>query len=122
MKGLIDQILNYTADKLPVIGKLYQWSWTASSAAGTGTALTGAGTLPAGTYIIIVQAPVISGNTTMRISGVSDKYISATHNHETGVLVAQFDADTSVQLQLAQSGSVTFTYRERGGMKAIRVA
>lgn len=115
-------VLSNVADALSVIGTVYTFAWNKSSAGGTGTAITGEATLPAGTYIIVVQAPVISATTTMQIQGISGKYFTAQHNHETAVWVGTFNSATAIQLQMAQSGTVTFSYTDRGGMKAIRIA
>ncbi len=114
-------VVNNEIASIPT-GTVYQFGWNKTSAGGTGTAITGEATLPAGTYIIVVQAPVISATTTMQIQGISDKYFTASHNHETSSWVVTFNTATATQLQMAQSGTVTFSYTERGGMKAIRIA
>lgn len=114
-KRLLTKVLTY----LNAIGTVYTAAWIATESHANSTPLTEYVVIPPGTYVIALTAPNMSGS--MAISGIGI----------TGTLVANGSTLTSIikisstgyfRALSAQSASVTFSYIERGFLRAVRIA
>lgn len=107
----------------------YAASWTATSSNAVGVRVTDYLDLPAGVYVLMGKAPVISGGSSPGFhirsveSGEFDKTTINLIGSQQG-FTTLLKLDTNQRLYLASSGSpsVTYSYLERGGFKAVRVA
>ena len=110
------------------IGTFYFASWTASSSAANNVVLTGNITLPAGTYVVCMMVPVISTtNYALALrdtssTTVNDNCIHVGIGQSSKTVVVKLTSQRTVRLMSAQSSSCTFTYKERGGLIAMRIA
>ena len=126
MKADIKALFAKIAAKLNLIGTYYEASWKASSSSTFGTVLTNSIALPAGTYVITLSAPVINVAFSYAISGISSRYFrdyaSSSMAGSTFTIVQKFTSSTTIKATAAASASVSFTYTERGGLSAVRIA
>lgn len=119
LHGILKELINR--------GKYYSAAWTADSSSAWGTRLTENLTLPKGTYVIMCKIPIVTGNFTgvalMTSSGViSDFDQIVTGSQQSTVLIEKFDTEKTVYLGTAGSGVCSYSYKDRGGMRAIRIA
>lgn len=112
------------------IGTFYTATWKASSSSAYGADLTNSLTLPKGRYIIDVQSPQVSSNSAIAgvacSSGTITKPVNdvwfylGLYNHLSTTITVTSDSAT-VLLRTGFSASVTYSYTERGYIRAIKV-
>lgn len=111
------------------VGKLYKGAWIATECTGISQAYTETITLPAGTYIINVVAPYCADfaarvciNFSAKLAiGTGATFIDASYG--TTTMIATFTAQTSLRvLSGASSNNATWSYLDRGGIAAVRIA
>lgn len=124
MSGLLSRVLDYVADKLPIIGATYSASWAASSSSTSGNAISQKMTLPAGTYIIVIRIPTASRSLFYQMSNISSSINQYWQigSGGTASLIITLAAQTETQLMTADSASITWSNQNRGGVAAIRIA
>lgn len=110
---------------IKAIGTLYEADWIGTSS--TATALTNSLTLPAGTYIIVVNIPVMategSGTLAIKLNGVVDTGgYKKMYSYDSKTIIRKLTAQTTVQVVSGASTSVGISYIERGSLKAIKIA
>lgn len=113
-----------TKQSVDLIGTVYTATWKASSSSANATQLTNKLTLPAGTYIIIAKMPYISVapfTVDLNINSGADRDVNL-YLGQMGTWVKEFSQTTDVWLISHTGGSCNFTYTERGGISAVRVA
>lgn len=139
LKGLIDAItvptkvseLENDAGYLTnaTVGVLYKAAWTCSEASGISQRYTDSLVLPPGTYIISVIAPYTSDFTARVCISFSAKlaigsgatFIDAAYGAFT--TVATFTSETTLYvLSAASSNAASWSYLDRGGLAAVRIA
>ena len=107
-----------------LIGTTYKAGWTATSSSAGSTKVTDSLTLPAGIYIITIKIPVCSANDLpfgLNISqGMED--VSFFRSQDMRTFVKILTTTTTIYVDTAFSTSVTYTYTERGYLKATRIA
>ena len=106
-------------------------TWKASSSAATGVELTNAISLTPGKWLIIGQNPICSADGGLTGIALSDEnagtvfpsggYTSAVTYNKCFAMVT-VTANVNVMLRSGSRTSVNYTYTERGGIIAIRVA
>lgn len=107
--------------------RYYSGAWAAESSAATGTQLTEILTLPKGTYLIVVNSPYVNtANLTVALSINNTTNANTTVTFRTGAYtqsanIVQLTAQSTVKAISQSSASVSLTYTERGGIKAIRL-
>lgn len=107
-----------------LIGTTYKAAWTATSSSATSTKVTASLTLPAGVYIITIKTPVMSSIDLplgLNISSGQDD-ISCFRSQDMRTFVKTLTTATTIYVDTAFSTSVTYTYTERGYLKATRIA
>lgn len=113
---------NYVKEKFDIIGTTRNATWSPTGSSAVGTALTGAISLEAGTYIITASLPTISTDIfTAQISGLSNRVLSG-HSWANVAFIEILSTTTSIQLISAQSAACNFSNRERGGLRVVRIA
>lgn len=109
------------------VGDYYDAAWTAASSSANSTRLSDYITIPAGTYVVTIAMPVISTSTftcgLMNSSGGNVGAIfCAGGSHMSRTAILQPVAPITICIGSAQSSACNFTYRERGGLRAVRIA
>lgn len=106
---------------LPIAGgEVYTAAWIANTST-TGTHLTDSMNLPAGVYIVTINTPIMSSGVLVSLSsGAPPYYALDGHGEATQLLV--LPSPQSIYLQSSSSASITYSYIERGGIKAVRVS
>lgn len=106
----------------------YAASWTATSSNAVGVRVTNYLDLPAGVYVIMGKAPVISGSSpgfsirSVERGEFDMTTINAIGSQQGFTTLLKLDNAQKIYLATAGSPSVTYSYLERGGIKAVRVA
>ena len=103
-------------------------AWTADSSSAGNTVLTDDLTLPKGMYLLIVAYPVL-GNTDVFVSGIDGSNISSwggsfinIASQQNSLRFVKVNANTTIRLRSMQSFAQTFSYLERGGLFAYKLA
>ena len=108
------------------VGDYYSAAWTASSSSANLTTLTDWITVPAGLYLISFSLPKISTTTfacgLADASGLFSKGIHIGTEQTSKSFPLKLNADTRLRLAAAQGAACTFSYTERGGLYAVRLA
>lgn len=107
-----------------LIGTTYRAAWTATSSSAGSTKVTDSLTLPAGVYVITIKTPVVSSNDLpfgLNITSGQDNN-SCFRGQDIKTFVITLTATTTIYVDTAFSTSVTYTYIERGYLKATRIA
>lgn len=105
------------------VGDYYEAAWTATSSSAMNTQLTGSITLPAGTYIVSASFPVLSSVPFYAyLRGVVKYFGMAGYHVHSASWVVKLTETRTISLISGQSDPCTFTYRERGGLYAVRLA
>lgn len=105
----------------------YSGAWAATSSAATNVQLTEILTLPAGTYLIVVNSPYVNtANLTVALSINNTTNVNTTVTFRSGAYtqsanIVQLTAQSTVKAISQSSTSVSLTYTERGGIKAVRL-
>jgi hypothetical protein len=127
IEALLDSIPK-KADK-DVVGAYYKADWTASEAVGISKRLTDTITLPAGTYVVQMGCPYCSDLSMEICIGFSAKMAIGSGNtfikacYGTVTMLAKFSATTNLYVLTAASNTnATWSYLDRGGLAAIRIA
>lgn len=119
----------YTSNSINV-PTVYIATWTATSSAAHGVKVTDSLTLPPGVYIISIKAPVISISNSM--SAAFSLNIGNINEYDTGQLYNSDGQDistsiltltntTTIWVLTNSSANMTYTYLERGYLKAVRI-
>lgn len=115
---------NQIIDRWGEIGTTYKAAWTAASSNASSTKVTDNLTLPAGIYIITIKTPIMSTDELpfgLNISqGQED--VSFFRSQDMRTFVKIITTTTTIYVDTAFSMSATFTYTERGYLKATRIA
>ena len=110
----------------PVIGQVYSTGWTATRTSSLDARVTGDLRLPKGTYICFLKVPVAS-QTVLFFEVFAG---SANTNHAGNVsgagqgvfsCIVELSQDTTVYGVAKMSTDTTYTYTERGYLKALRI-
>lgn len=131
--GIVDlgNVITDVSDKADksVVGAYYKAAWTASEAVGISVRLTDILTLPAGTYIVSMGCPYCSDLTMEICIGFSAKMAIGSGNtfikacYGTVTMLAQFTTTTNLSVLTAASNTnAKWSYLDRGGIAAIRIA
>lgn len=115
----LKKLLTKLCKKVGVIGTIYSAPWLATESHAHSTPLTDYLVLPPGTYVITITAPNMTGS--MAISGIGATGTLAMSGATLTSLVKISDIGYFRALS-AQSASVTFSYIDRGYLRAIRIA
>lgn len=127
----LENILGSVGDKADksVVGAYYKADWTASEAVGISKRLTDTITLPAGVYVINMVCPYCSDLSMEICIGFSAKMAIGSGNtfikacYGTVTMLAKFEATTSLYVLTAASNTdAKWSYLDRGGLAAIRIA
>lgn len=116
--------LNPTASQQGV-GAYYEAAWTASSSAANLARLTNSITLPAGVYVIMAHLPQCSSTPFYAgLMGAPDgrNGTGALPNQGVATWVVRLTSASNVYLAAGQSAACAFSYTERGGLQAVRIA
>lgn len=119
--------INPTASQQHV-GDYYYAAWTANSSSANNAALTGNITLPAGTYVVCMMLPVISNST--YFVGLNDTSHNPIANYcfhggigqSSKTVIVKLSASKTMRIESGQSAACSFSYLERGGLTAVRIA
>ena len=112
-----------------VVGAFYKADWICSEASGIDQRYTDSITLPAGTYIVSVVAPYCSdmaGRVCIGFSagmaiGVGNTFIDSAYGAV--AMLARFTSTANLYVKsAASSNSAKWSYLERGGLAAVRIA
>lgn len=115
---------------LQLIGTEVTGAWTASSSAASLTQLTADITLSPGTWLIIVDTPVMSTEPYLMIlsvvSGTTD-LTSANHGLKASSeshqpFIVKVTSTAVIHLSAGQAASNTFTYTEEGSIRAVKIS
>lgn len=115
---------NQIIDRWGEIGTTYKAAWTATSSSAIRTKVTDSLALPAGVYIITIKTPVMNNNDVplgLNISSGQDD-ISCFRSQDMRTFVKTLTTTTTIYVDTAFSTSTTYTYTERGYLKATRIA
>lgn len=125
MKINIKKLLAEVLKRIQPIGNTYTASWTATSSNANNQRVTDSITLPTGTYILSLKIPVCSQESTLAFS-VDPIGMSAGGIYAKGqtiiTSVATLSAQTTIYGVTNMSHSTSYTYTERGYLKAVRIA
>ena len=111
------------------VGDYYSAAWTADSSSANKAVLSDTITLPAGTYVVSILLPYISTSvfycslfnaSTNDI--VNGKWFHGGGSSSSKTSILKLTAQTSVRICASQSATCTFSYKERGGLVAVRLA
>lgn len=113
--------------KIQLKGAYYAAAWTATATSSNYARLTENLTLPKGVYIIVGKVPIASGNFpgfSVLSNGVNidDFTIMLCGSQQSAATIINLTEQKTVYLGVAGSASITYSYLERGGLRAIRVA
>ena len=129
MKVSIKKLLVKVLNRIQPIGNTYTASWTATSSNANNVRVTNTLTLPAGTYLFFLKVPVCNQSTLyfQVWSGTDDNnYITAGNVSGAGQsvfsCVATYSQTTTVYGRTNFSMATTYSYLERGYLKAVRIA
>ena len=122
----LQDILN-EALPTPRYGGVQTASWTANSSAANNVKLTDSIHLTAGTYVITVKYPGISATLSTAIQygtgTLLDSFCtSAGAAYSSHSYVINISSELDIFVVSATSTSITYTYKERGGLRAIQIA
>lgn len=111
---------------VPSPQRIYRANWTANSSSSTGTQLTQKITIPKGLYAFELKEPFRSTTTaftyTITLNGsATNFYVYSTHAYSGGIIFAYCPTDTEVYISSSNSTSVSWTYTDRGWLKAVRI-
>lgn len=102
-------------------GEVYTAAWIASASSSINYHLTDSISLPAGVYVVTITVPLASGAMLMSLSSGAPPYYTLDSLQEaTQILV--LPSAQSIYLQSSGSTSITYSYLERGGLKAVRIS
>lgn len=101
---------------------VWQAEWIASSTSANGTSLTNSITVPAGTYIIVGQAPSASATTVCTLSGITPAKYFAIGDLGTFERICTLNSETTIKITSSQSASVTYSNLTRGGLTITKLA
>ena len=123
-KSTIEQI----QQKLDNVGEYYSATWTANSSNANDAYLTDTVTIPPGTYIITVKYPSVSTTCWTSVkygSGVGtllDSYsVFCGGSSSSNAFVITIPSEFTIWVASSMSSSCTYTYKERGGLRAVRI-
>lgn len=128
MKLKLKQILSKILNRLLYTGEVYTASWIATESSANNVRVTDRLTLPAGTYILFLKVPVCSqSNLFFQIwSGADANYTTSGNISGAGQsvfsCVATYIETTIIYGRTNFSAETTYTYLERGYLKAVRIA
>ena len=118
----LKKLLTKLCAKVGAIGTVYSAPWVATESSAYATPLTEYITLPPGTYILILTAPNISGSMAISGIGATGTFGTLVADGSTLTSIVQISSTGHYRALSAQSASVTFSYIERGFLRAIRIA
>lgn len=120
MKVSIKKLLVKVLNRIQPIGNTYTASWTATSSNANNQRVTDSITLPAGTYILSLKIPACSQESPLAFAvhpiGMYAKGQSIT------TTIVTLSAQTTIYGVTNMSQSTSYTYTERGYLKAVRIA
>ena len=123
---MLDRILAFIASKLSVIGQTYTAAWTATSTASWAARCTGSITLPAGKYIVFVKTPFFQNGNEFLNFGLDGfdfaESASLFGSQDMRSFMLTLPASKTTYVTAQFSASKSYSYIERGGLKAIRIA
>ena len=111
------------------MGTIYKGAWIVEEASGISQRYTETITLPAGAYVVTVVAPytadltarVCIGFSAQLAIGAGNTFIDAAYG--TVTMLAKFETTTNLYvMSAASSNAVTWSYLDRGGIAAVRIA
>ena len=110
-------------------GQYYAAAWTATSTNSNGARLTDDITLPKGTYILSAKVPVVTSGTfpgvVLKQSGGTDLEngsLAALGSQMEASFIVKLSAQKTVYMAVAGSAACSYSYLERGWLRAVRIA
>ena len=123
----VKKLIAKITERLSYTGKTYSVGWTATRTNSNNARVTGDLKLPKGTYVCFLKVPIASQNTLY-----FEIYTGSANNQYAGNISGAGQSVFSCILELSQETTVygitnmsmdtTYTYTERGYLKAIRIA
>ena len=126
----MNAMTQYVNDKVGVIGQTYSADWTAITSSANNTVLTNdIANIPIGTYLVIGKLPFLSTNDfAIGLQSTGITHITSDNLGKLGTMatsvaiISVTNVTNAIRIVSNQSGACDFSYLERGGIFAIRLA